>query len=65
MAGVPLLAPDPDVTLDLQAALDACFALVGYERLLDYTALPPGPSLPEPDAQWVATLLREVGLRAA
>ncbi|MBI5302815.1 MAG: DUF4058 family protein [Chloroflexi bacterium] len=34
---VPLLPPDPDVTLDLQAALDACFDLVGYERLLDYT----------------------------
>ena len=62
---VPLLAPDPDVPLDLQAAFDACFNLVGYERLLNYAAPPPGPALPEPDLQWVAALLREAGLRAA
>ena len=38
---IPLLRPDPDVTLDLQSAVDACFNLVHYERLLDYTqALP-------------------------
>lgn len=62
---VPLLAPDPDVPLDLQAALDACFNLVGYERLLDYAAAPPGPALMEPDLQWVAELLHEAGLRVA
>lgn len=55
---VPLLAPDPDVPLDLQAAVDACFALVGYERLLDYTAPPPPPDLPATDADWVAERLR-------
>lgn len=36
---VPLLPPDPDVPLDLQAAVKACFDLVGYERLLDYNRL--------------------------
>lgn len=40
---VPLLAPDPDAVLNLQAAVDACFALVGYELLLDYTPPPPRP----------------------
>lgn len=48
---VPLLRPDPDVVLDLQAAVDACFALVGYERLLDYTVEPPG-ALSEVDRVW-------------
>ncbi len=37
---VPLLPPDPDVMLDLQAAVDACFGLVRYERLLNYEAPP-------------------------
>ncbi len=55
---VPLLAPDPDVPLDLQAAVDACFALVGYERLLDYTVPPPPPDLSAADADWVAERLR-------
>lgn len=49
---VPLLPPDPDVTLDLQAAIDACFELVGYENLLDYTQ-PPAPPLTADEAAWV------------
>jgi len=60
---VPLLAPDPDVPLDLQAAVNACFALVGYERLIDYTASPP-PELSRADAEWVDTTLRAAGCRA-
>ena len=31
---------DPDAVLDLQAAVRAYFDLVGYERLLDYSAPP-------------------------
>jgi hypothetical protein len=57
---VPLLPPDPDVPLDLQAAVKACFDLVGYERLLDYSAPPPPPSLSDEDAVWVADCLRAV-----
>lgn len=56
---LPLLPPDPDVPLDLQAAVDACFALVGYERLLDYAA--PLPYLSDDDAAWVAERLRARG----
>jgi hypothetical protein len=55
---VPLLPPDPDVPLDLQAAVRACFDLVGYERLLDYSGPPPPPELDEEDAAWVAEILR-------
>ena len=50
---VPLLPPDPDVPLDLQAAVNACFDLVGYERLLDYARPLPAPELSAEDAAWV------------
>jgi hypothetical protein len=50
---VPLLPPDPDVPLQLQAAVEACFELVGYERLLDYTQPPPPPPLDAEDLAWV------------
>ena len=50
---VPLLPPDADVPLDLQRAVDACFMLVGYQRLLDYDRPPPPPLLTEADQSWV------------
>lgn len=56
---VPLLHPDPDVPLSLQAAVDACFSLVGYERLLDYTAPPPPPELPSDEQSWAEGRMRE------
>jgi hypothetical protein len=59
---VPLLPPDADVLLDLQAAVDSCFAWVGYERLLDYRADPPA-YLDGADAAWVAARLVAAGLR--
>jgi hypothetical protein len=55
---VPLLPADPDVSLDLQAAVQACFELVGYERLLDYSGAPPPPELSTQDAAWVDGVLR-------
>ncbi len=58
---VPLLPPDADVPLKLQAAVDACFKLVGYERLLDYAQPPPMPALSAEDGQW---LHARVGERA-
>ncbi|MFQ5874842.1 MAG: DUF4058 family protein [Dehalococcoidia bacterium] len=60
---VPLLPPDPDVPLDLQAAVQACFDLVGYERMLDYSGPPSPPPLSDDDAAWIADLLRAAGLR--
>ncbi len=61
----PLLPPDPDVPLDLQAAVRACFDLVGYERLLDYMAPPPSPDLSDDDAAWVVEALRAAGRRVS
>ncbi len=57
---VPLLSPDPDVVLDLQAAVDACFALVGYERLLDYASPPPPPPLTQPIANGLLAAWRRL-----
>ncbi len=55
---VPLLPPDPDVPLQLQVAIKACFELVGYERLLDYTQ-PPPPPLDADDLTWVRGRVEE------
>jgi hypothetical protein len=60
---VPLLPPDPDVPLDIQAAVRACFDLVGYERLLDYSGPPPLPVLSAEDVAWVEKTLQASGLR--
>ncbi|MCX6028028.1 MAG: DUF4058 family protein [Chloroflexi bacterium] len=62
---VPLLEPDPDVTLDLQAAVNACFDLVHYERLLDYSTSPTPPDLASEDAAWVDARLAAAGLRSS
>jgi hypothetical protein len=53
---VPLLAPDPDATLDLQAAFAAIYARAGYGRRVDY-ARPPLPPLTPEEAIWIDGLL--------
>lgn len=58
---IPLLPPDPDMALDIQAAVDACFNLVRYERLLDYTEPVPPPELSADDAQWVQERIHAAG----
>ena len=58
---VPLLPPDPDVPLELQAAFQACFDLVHYERLLDYAAPPLPLPLNDEDAAWASEVLRSAG----
>jgi hypothetical protein len=52
---VPLRAPDPDVELDLQDALDRVYDSAGYAPLLYET--PPQPPLSEADAQWARQLV--------
>ena len=58
---VPLLPPDEDVPLDLQAAVNACFDLVVYERLLNYREAPPPPPFSESDAAWIAECSEAAG----
>lgn len=59
---VPLLAPDPDIALDLQAVFVRCYENGGYEDFIDYRREPP-VSLPPDDATWADALLREQGRR--
>lgn len=37
---IPLMAPDPDVTCDIQAVLNKAYDNGAYERLLNYDELP-------------------------
>lgn len=62
VVGIPLLAPDPDVPLDLAAVLDAAYDRGAYDRSIDYTS-PPDPPLAKDDAKWADKLLRSKGLR--
>lgn len=61
---VPLLPPDADVPLNMQRAVDACYDLVHYERLLDYSAPPPPPPLSEADAEWLSDMMRKWASRS-
>jgi len=54
---VPLLSPDPDVTLDLQQAFTSCYDQADFDLLLDYTA-PPDVPLPAPWHKWAQKRIR-------
>jgi hypothetical protein len=54
---VPLLDPDPDLSLDLQPLLEGIYALGRYEERIDYTR-PLTPALSNVDATWVRQLLK-------
>jgi len=51
---VPLLPEDPDVPLDMQAALGTIYAEAQYGLTIDYSADPPPPALPTEVRIWVA-----------
>jgi hypothetical protein len=53
---VPLVNPDPDATLDLQAIFISVYDRAGYDYSLDYNA-PLDPPLSEPDEAWAKKLL--------
>jgi hypothetical protein len=58
---IPLRPSDRDVVLQLQPLIDACYRDGRYERI-NYQA-EPVPHLPEEDARWADSILREQGLR--
>lgn len=59
--GVPLRPGEPDVPLDLQAALDLAYDRADYAADTDY-GKPPKPPLDADDARWADELLRSKGL---
>jgi hypothetical protein len=60
---VPLRAPDPDIVVHLQAALEEAYTEGQYHKAVDYTQPPPIPLPPDKQA-WVDARLRELGLRS-
>jgi Protein of unknown function (DUF4058) len=57
---VPLLEPDPDLTLDLQPLVDGIYTLGRYDEQIDY-ARPLTPALSAEDAAWVRELRKSQG----
>jgi hypothetical protein len=62
IVGVPLLAPDPDVPLDLQVVFAEAYDRGSFDGLADYRH-PPIPELPPALAAWSDELLTSKGLR--
>ena len=60
---VPLQYPEPDVPLDVGAALREIYASARYDLQVNYRADPPPPDLSPDDAAWLDAHLRERGLR--
>jgi len=54
---VPLRAPDPDVSLDLGAALTAIYDEARYDLSIDYQQEPPPPALSADDNAWLRSML--------
>jgi hypothetical protein len=61
---VPLLYPEPDLSLDLQPLLDSIYALGRYDERIDY-ARPLTPALSDAEAVWVRDLLKERSPRSS
>lgn len=59
---VPLLAPDPDVALDLGGAVASVYERGAYGAEIDYTPSPT-PPLTEVEATWLNEWLQKVGVR--
>jgi hypothetical protein len=60
--GIPLRKPDPDVPLELQAALNLVYERGSYDLKLNYSK-PPNPPLPPAVAKWSNKLLKSKKLR--
>jgi hypothetical protein len=61
---VPLLDPDPDLSLDLQPLIEGIYSLGRYDERIDY-ARPLTPALPEDEAAWVRDLLKDRPARSS
>lgn len=57
---VPLLPPDPDAAVDLNAAIEAIYSRAGYDWRIDYKRPVPDPELRPEMATWLKQHLPEV-----
>lgn len=63
MLPVPLLTPNPDAPLDLEAAVAAVYERGGYADLIDYSQPPPPPELGTIESDLIGEILNQAGLR--
>ena len=56
---IPILPPDPDVPLDLQAAIDSIYERAGYDLDVDYS-VPPWPRLTPEQLAWTKNILQKI-----
>ena len=56
---VPLKSPDPDVQLDVGAALDEVYHRSRYELSVNYSAEPAPPVFTKEDKEWLGGILKE------
>ncbi len=61
---VPLLSPDPDLSLDLQPLVDGIYALGRYDERIDYTR-PLTPPLSTAEAAAVREILKNASARSS
>ena len=61
---VPLSAPDPDVVMDLGAAVRAVYTRAGYDWRIDYRRPAPPPELRPEMATWIGQRLPDVSVRS-
>jgi hypothetical protein len=59
---IPLLPPDAEVTIDLQAVFNRCYDAGPYRRRVQYLSEPPSPPLPEDKTEWARRLLQAAQL---
>lgn len=57
---VPLKAPDPDVPLDVQGALNVIYDEAQYGLTLKYEEMPPAPILVQEDLGWIRKYAQEL-----
>ena len=57
---IPLLAPDPDIEIDLAEAFRTAYQRGRYERIIRYDQPPPAPSFAGDDADWLAKIIAGV-----
>ncbi len=60
---VPLLSEDPDVDLDLGAAVDSIYRSAAYAMTIDYAEDPPPPEFSAEDRAWLAKQVKKAKRR--
>jgi hypothetical protein len=61
---VPLMAPDADVPIDLNQAIQIIYTEAVYDLRIDYEQPPPLPALSSEETTWLEAHLQSTGVRS-